>query len=499
MLDHSYPTEVGDYVFVKRAGKGAFAEVFRGRHKKTQEEVAIKVISRTHMQHNMDDMILKEINILKQLNHPNIVRFLHVEKTSKHYFLIFEFCGKGDLEEVIRTFYGGKVPEPEAQKFIQQIIEGIKAMKAKNVVHRDLKLANILVSNDFFLKIADFGLARFMETDDLFLKSMVGTPLNMDPLILERNEYNDKCDIWSLGVIFYQILVGRPPYHPGKGAGIADLISLIQRQPVIFPSDIPLSESFKSLIKSMLVIDVNQRISFEDLFNHGWITGKDVIADPKKDGSMDLSATQLLQSMYESKAIVGRKGAELKKIVPEANFQNLSDQEKQFYLCGAVFLAEAYEVFQPKVALLKDFLSKIRDLKIPIDASDDERLGLVQVLLSLDILKLLREVLSFNFKIVGEKNQDVLINLDFLAFSEIIAKNKIAIQNLLGKDKDVIDLFNQVKSDYIELFDKLYTQLQGLKDVYEKYRSYNQEKLLIDCLIQLSNCYLKISIDIIYR
>jgi len=482
MLDNHYPSEIGDYVFGKRAGKGAFAEVYKGHNKKTKEEVAIKVISRTSSSYNMDDMIEKEISILKTLDHPNIVRFVHFDKNSKYYFLIFEFCGKGDLSDVIKNFYNGKVPEAEAQKFIQQIIEGIKAMKARNIVHRDLKLANILVSNDFFLKIADFGLARFIEQDDVFLKSMVGTPLNMDPLILEKNTYNNKCDIWSLGVIFYQILVGRPPYNPGRGAGIQDLIALIQRQPVIFPADIPISDSFKSLIRSMLVIDVNKRISFEDLFNHDWITGKNLIVDPKKDSFTDLSATQLLQSMYI------KKEEECKKVEkkPEVDFKSLSDKEKQYYLCGAVFLAESYEIFQPKIALLKESLLKLQGIKISVDPSDDEKLCLVQSLLTLDLLKLIREVLSFKLKIVGENKKDVIINIDFITFWEKITKNKIALQNLLGKEKVITDLYSQLKSDYIELFDKLCTKLQELKETFDKFKGHNQEKLLIDSLIQLS-------------
>jgi len=147
--------------------------------------------------------IEKEIKILRELDHENIVKFLDYQKTTNHYYLIFEFCKHGDFEHFIRDHFAGKVPEFEGQKFIQQIIEGIKSMKDKNIVHRDLKLANILVSKDFILKLADFGLARYMERDDLLLRSMVGTPLNMDPLILERKPYTEKCDIWSLGVIFY--------------------------------------------------------------------------------------------------------------------------------------------------------------------------------------------------------------------------------------------------------------------------------------------------------
>jgi len=513
-MTNIYHKRVGNYIFIQPIGKGAFAEVFKGVHQTTHEEVAIKMMSRAKAR-DEEILIEKEIRILKELNNSNIVRFLDYQKTQNHYYLIFEFCKHGDLDHFIRDFYNGKVPEIEAQKFVQQIIEGIKAMKAKNIVHRDLKLANILVSKDFILKIADFGLARFMEKDDLLLKSIVGTPLNMDPLILEKKGYSEKCDIWSLGVIFYQILVGRPPYNPGRGAGIMDLLALIQRQPLIFPQDIPLSDSVKNLIKSMLVYDVNKRISFEELFNHEWVTGKYTVDDQKKNLMMDLSATQLLQSVYDKKKAETKKDkkskAPEKEKIPvveepvvkvedenpakEAKFESLSESERQRELYGAAFLAKAYEVFRHKIFKLKEFFMKIQNMNIPVEAFDDERISIVQPLLSMDILKMLREILTFKFGIVNEANEEIIFNNDFKAFWDKIMANKQAIENFYctnDADLDISDLYNQVKSDYIELFENMNTKLEGLKDTFERFRGHNLEKLIVDCLIQLSNNWLLI-------
>jgi serine/threonine protein kinase len=507
-MTNIYHKRVGNYIFIQPIGKGAFAEVFKGVHQTTHEEVAIKMMSRAKAR-DEEILIEKEIRILKELSNSNIVRFLDYQKTQNHYYLIFEFCKHGDLDHFIRDFYNGKVPEIEAQKFVQQIIEGIKAMKAKNIVHRDLKLANILVSKDFILKIADFGLARFMEKDDLLLKSIVGTPLNMDPLILEKKGYSEKCDIWSLGVIFYQILVGRPPYNPGRGAGIMDLLALIQRQPLIFPQDIPLSDSVKGLIKSMLVYDVNKRISFEDLFNHEWITGKFAIDDQKQNLMMDLSATQLLQSVYDKKKAETKKDKKSKvpekEKIPvveepvvkvedenpahEAKFESLSESERQRELYGAAFLAKAYEVFRHKIFKLKEFFMKIQNMNIPAEAFDDERISIIQPLLSMDILKMLREILTFKFGIVNEANEEIIFNNDFKAFWDKIMANKQAIENFYctnDADLDISDLYNQVKADYIELFENMNGKLEGLKDTFERFRGHNLEKLIVDCLIQLS-------------
>jgi len=432
--------------------------------------------------------------------------------------LVFEYCKHGDLEHFIRDFYSGKVPEFDAQKFIQQIVEGIKAMKAKNIVHRDLKLANILVSKDFILKIADFGLARYMEKNDFLLKSVVGTPLNMDPLILEKKGYSEKCDIWSLGVIFYQILIGKPPYNPGRGAGIMDLLALIHKQPLIFPPDIPLSDSVKDLIRSMLTYDLNKRISFEELFEHEWITGKFIVEDPNKlPALINLSATQLLQSMYDKKKTETKKDKQKgkekplekekiqidgipqdeqekeqkdKKILPqEAKIEVTSETDKQKELYGAAFLAKSYEVFRHKIYKLREYMMKIKNMNIPLDAFDDERISIVQVLLSMDMLKMLKEILSFKFWIINEDNEEIVFNNDFQTFWTKIMANKEAIENFYctyDASLEITDLYNQVKQDFTELFDDVTNKLEGLKNIFDRFKGHNLDKLIIDCLIQLS-------------
>ena len=295
--------KVGDYIFLESIGRGAFAEVYKGMHQHTRDKVAIKMVSRSKMTEQIQQ-VEKEIRILKRLDHPNIVRMLSWQKTQNHYYLVFEFCKHGDFEHFIQKYYGGRVPEYDAQKYIQQIIEGIKVMKSQNIVHRDLKLANILVNKNFELKIADFGLAQHLEENNLLLKTMAGTPLNMDPCILERNSYSDKCDIWSLGVIFYQILTGKLPFHPGRGAGLEDLLKLIKKHTLVFPSDIPLSNAFKDLVRSMLVFDAEKRVSFETLFSNDWIAGRVKVDENKHDLLVhDLSANRLLKSIYDQQEV----------------------------------------------------------------------------------------------------------------------------------------------------------------------------------------------------
>jgi serine/threonine protein kinase len=306
---------ISNYVFQALIGKGSFAEVYKGHNQTTKQEVAIKMIPRSRLPKEDGSMIEKEVTILYKLSHPNIVQLMDFQKTLNNYYLIFEFCKYGDLEKFIHDNYGGRVPEFQAQKIIQQIIEGIKFMKERNIVHRDLKLANLLVAKDFVVKIADFGFARFVDESENLFKSYVGTPLTMAPEILERHSYTENCDMWSLGIIFYQIIVGRLPFDPGRGANTHDLIQLIKRKPVEFPIDLPVSQSVKDLIKQMLILDERKRMTFEDLFKNEWVTGAYEVPDPSKTVlPQDLNASVLLRSAYDARRMNDKINKEKEKL-----------------------------------------------------------------------------------------------------------------------------------------------------------------------------------------
>jgi len=500
MIQH-YNKRIDNYYLLEPIGKGAFAEVYKGIHQHTKEEVAIKMIARKNF-HDHETLIEKEISILKELKNTNIVRFLHHSKTLHHYYLIFEFCKHGDLDHFIKNFYNGKVPEIDAQKLIQQIVEGIKAMKTKNIVHRDLKLANILVSKDFTLKIADFGLARFLDNSDFLLQSFVGTPLNMDPLVLEKKGYSEKCDIWSLGVIFYQILLGKPPFNPGRGAGLMDLLALIHRQPVIFPSDTPLSDSVKDLIKRMLVYDVNKRMSFEELFNHDWITGKFSLQDVKKTSIQDLSAPQLLQSVYDlkkgsskEKNQSGNSPAKLATSSPKKNenteqkvrkLENVTENEKKRELYSAGFLIQSLKALQNKFSILKKMFIDIIKTTAFKKEGFNEKIKMLPVVVSVELLNMQREFLKLKFEIVSEKNNSVLFCTDVRSILKKIRSNKESLSKINSEIEGSLDLYDQIKNEYIEIIESFNQHDDEKEATFDQFKGYSLEKFIMDCLIQLS-------------
>lgn len=276
MIPHQ--KKIGNYYLLKPIGIGSFAKVYKGLDERTNEVVAIKMINKLQFPLEKSDLIDKEISILKSLNHPNIIRITDIKKTSNNIYLVFEFCQMGDLENYIKKCFfnpitkKATVPESVAQKIIMQLSEAFKLMHEKNIVHRDLKLANILVTKDFIIKLADFGFAKYVE-NNLLLQSYCGTPITMAPEILKRKQYNQKCDIWSLGVIIYRMLFGEYPFFPSAGGNLDDLIDIISTKTVEFPTDLIVSEEVKALIRAMLVTNPSKRMDFDEFFENSWVKG----------------------------------------------------------------------------------------------------------------------------------------------------------------------------------------------------------------------------------
>jgi serine/threonine protein kinase len=145
-------------------------------------------------------------------DHPNIVKFIDFSETQNNIYFFLEYCNQGDLEKLAKQ--RGKLPEAEALVYFKQIVSGCKYLYDQNVIHRDLKPENILMHNNT-CKIADFGFAKCIEEDKKDTAShgtAVGTPYFMSPQILSGDEYSMKCDVWSLGIMFYYILFGILPW-----------------------------------------------------------------------------------------------------------------------------------------------------------------------------------------------------------------------------------------------------------------------------------------------
>ena len=244
-------------------GKGTFSKVYIGYEKTAPEtKYAIKKIYRKNNIKYVKYLNL-EIEIMNKLNHRNIIKLYNTIYTEKHVFLILELCDT-DLYSYIHK---NIITEKDTQYIVKQIIEAIKYIMDNNIVHRDLKPHNILINEKTKeIKLCDFGFAREFK-DTLLTDTICGSPLYMAPELLQNQKYNIKSDIWSLGIIMYEIVMKN---HPFKSNNISDLINKINNnKPILNNSSF--SNECKELISNLLIVDYNKRLDWYDIFTNRWL------------------------------------------------------------------------------------------------------------------------------------------------------------------------------------------------------------------------------------
>ena len=252
---------VDNYVLERVIGKGQYGEVFKGYKKDTNEDVAIKAVNRKNLKGKFYELLENEIKVLRSCNNVNIIKLYDIKKTSNNIYLMLEYCNEGDLMQYLKK--RGKLTEEETIEFFIQILNAFKTLVKNKIMHRDFKLANILKHNGI-IKIADFGFAKILG-EDAFTTTMLGSPLNMAPEILGGKDYNSKADIWSIGTCVYELLFGKPPY---TAKNIVELLQKIQKTPFSLPPNTKISPVLEDVLKKMLVFNPDERIEWDDLFNH---------------------------------------------------------------------------------------------------------------------------------------------------------------------------------------------------------------------------------------
>jgi hypothetical protein len=263
--------QVGKYMLDRKVGKGSYAQVWVGHCEDTNETVAVKVISRHTV--NETAQLRQEVGVLRRIDHPNIVHFMDLKKSVGHYYLILEYCAGGDLAMFLKS--RGRLCERSAQRFLQQLSEGLLVLHRLNFIHRDLKPQNILLSENSesaILKIADFGFARSLNPSDM-AATVCGSPLYMAPEILRHERYDAKADLWSLGTILFELLYGHPPYC---GSNPLQLLAIIESSPrrLLLPNEPEVSPACASLLVNVLMRFPSDRISTEDFFAHEFNLGR---------------------------------------------------------------------------------------------------------------------------------------------------------------------------------------------------------------------------------
>ena len=283
--------KVDDLTLTKSLGKGAFGEVFLTKKDGSNCYYATKRLDRAHSEKPENQKrIVNEISLLMKINHPNIVRLTDLKKTKSHIYIVMEYCNGGDLSHCLKNYkltHHRPFSEEIVQYLMRQIVDGLSFLHSKKIIHRDLKLDNILVTfnnkSDLqnlnmmkaTIKIIDFGFATILKPQNANLTfTVLGTPSNMDPQLLQNMEtrtrnvqgYDEKADIWSLGTLCYEMLTGHTPF---SGKSMQELFQNVRTGTYSLPKQ--LSNEVVDFIEKMLQKEPKSRWSAEKLRYHDFL------------------------------------------------------------------------------------------------------------------------------------------------------------------------------------------------------------------------------------
>ncbi|XP_064235610.1 serine/threonine-protein kinase ULK1 [Aotus nancymaae] len=268
---------VGKFEFSRKdlIGHGAFAVVFKGRHREKHDlEVAVKCINKKNLAKSQT-LLGKEIKILKELKHENIVALYDFQEMANSVYLVMEYCNGGDLADYLHTMR--TLSEDTIRLFLQQIAGAMRLLHSKGIIHRDLKPQNILLSNpagrranpnSIRVKIADFGFARYLQSN-MMAATLCGSPMYMAPEVIMSQHYDGKADLWSIGTIVYQCLTGKAPF---QASSPQDLRLFYEKNKTLVPT-IPRETSapLRQLLLALLQRNHKDRMDFDEFFHHPFL------------------------------------------------------------------------------------------------------------------------------------------------------------------------------------------------------------------------------------
>ncbi|XP_060079274.1 serine/threonine-protein kinase Nek2-like [Ylistrum balloti] len=274
------PSTLDDFEVISTIGSGSYGTCRKIRRKKDGKVLAWKEMDYGSMTESEKQMLVSEVNLLRELRHPNIVRYYDriIDRSNTTIYIIMEFCDRGDLASLITRCRRDEVymQEDFVWKILVQITMALqechRRKNGKAVLHRDLKPANIFLDSDENVKLGDFGLARVLHHETSFAKTYVGTPYYMSPELVNNMSYNEKSDIWSMGCILYELCALRPPFTASnqhelnKKIRVGDFVRIPHKY----------SDGLNSVIAKIIRVEVHKRPTIEEVLNDPLVMRKQI-------------------------------------------------------------------------------------------------------------------------------------------------------------------------------------------------------------------------------
>ena len=296
-----------NYEVLEHLGDGSFGRVYKARRKNSGFTVAMKFISKYGKNEKDIKTLRQEISILKTLNHENIILMFDTFESEREFCVVTEYA-QGELFDILQD--DKRLPEVTVQKIAKGLTKALYYLHSKRIIHRDMKPQNVLIGPNSRVKLCDFGFARAMSSNTIVLTSIKGTPLYMSPELVQEQPYDATSDLWSLGVILYELYCGQPPFYTNS---IYTLINQIVKEPVKYPADI--SKEFKSFLQGLLQKNPKKRLAWPQLLDHPFV----------RESEADRVALKQEDMFYAACGGVGGPRERLEKIMSSSALASLSE------------------------------------------------------------------------------------------------------------------------------------------------------------------------------
>lgn len=302
VIEERFLTPSGDsslrkYSKGRLLGKGGFARCYEFTSLDTRKVTAAKVVPKANLQKaRQKQKLMNEIRIHRSVKHPNIVAFEHFFEDSENVYMLLELCKNQTMSELVRR--RKRLVEVEVQCYALQVVAALQYLHSNKVIHRDIKLGNLFLSERMMVKLGDFGLSTKVEFDGERKKTICGTPNYIAPEVLEGKQgHSYEADIWSFGVLLYALLIGKPPFET---ADVKTTYRKIKMNAYCFPENISISEQAKGLISKVLVLDPSKRPTFQDILEHEFFHQRNVIPKLMPTATLACAPSKAFLEKYAS-------------------------------------------------------------------------------------------------------------------------------------------------------------------------------------------------------
>ena len=413
-----YPqTNLNFYKYGRLIGQGAFGKVNLGLNVLTGRVVAIKSFNKKNFDMNNDFMkkIIYETNLMKKLNHKNVTKILEMFEDDKYILIIMEYINGGNLFSFVKK--RRKLTEKISKFLFRQIILGLKHIHSKNIVHRDVKLENILIDLNNTIKICDFGIGRVLSSPQELLHDQCGTPMYMAPEILfstkEKGYKGFPVDIWSAGIALYIMLSGTLPFSIKKEDSILDMNennkkkNVALKQAIMFtqPKKIEkISDKAKDLLHGLLNKDPNKRLTIEQILKHPWLNEdeNDIINYNNYNGINNIPNNKYhlftkAEIIMLSKTYIDYRKAKIEDMTENFTISNLKKEKE----------VKTLKNDTSKSFILTPYNSILEDDTVKLDINDFDDMNNSKINLENDIISYNNKVKEYNMFYELNNNNEV--------------------------------------------------------------------------------------------